>query len=163
VDGVTPMKPLARLLGTLCAAAAVAVVVFTVGMRTKSPVVLDPIRRMNRAFINPRQHDAGRPGAYASLVRHTGRTTGTPYETPVVAEATGSGFVVALPYGSRADWVKNVLASGGATVVHEGETYRVVDPQVVPIATSEVFSRQDRRVHRLFGVDECLRVRALPH
>jgi deazaflavin-dependent oxidoreductase (nitroreductase family) len=155
------MKSLGRLLGALTAVAALVLVVFTVGMRTKSPVVLDPIRRMNRAFINPRQHDAGRPGGHASVIRHTGRTTGTPYETPVVAEATESGFVVALPYGSRADWVKNVLASGGATVLHEGETYRVVDPQVVSIATSDAFSRQDQRLHRFFGIDECLRLRTL--
>ena len=29
--------------------------------------------------------DAGTPGAYASIMHHVGRTSGDPYETPVVA------------------------------------------------------------------------------
>lgn len=86
-------------------------IVFMVGMRTKSPPVLHAVRRFNRAFTNPRaMKKAGTPGAYASVIRHVGRTTGRPYETPVEAFATDDGFLIALPYGSDADWLKNVLA-----------------------------------------------------
>ncbi len=153
-------RVLAVLVGGLCLAAAMLTAVFTLGMRTKSPVVLDAIRRTNRAYVNPRQRDAGTPGAYASLIRHHGRTTGAPYETPVVAEATEDGFVIALPYGSRADWLKNVLASGSATIVHDGATHRLGEPDVVPIDTADqYFSPGDRRAHRLFGTRECLRLR----
>ena len=70
------------------------------------------------------------------------------------------GFVVALPYGLSADWVKNVLASGSATIAHDGSSYDVDRPEVVPLsAVGQQFSPADQRAHRLFGVDQCLRVR----
>ncbi len=101
-------------------------VVFFVGMRTGSPLVRNVVRGFNRAFGNPHQmKTAGTQGAYASVIRHVGRTTGRSYETPLVPFATEDGFVIALPYGSGTDWLKNVMASGSATIVHEGDTYRV--------------------------------------
>lgn len=154
------MKVFAALLGALVFVALAILSVFLFGMRTKSPAVLKAIRRMNRAYFNPRQRDPGTPGAYASLMGHIGRRTGASYETPVVAEATEDGFVIALPYGSQADWLKNVLASGSATIVHEGSAHSVIDPEVVPIETVDAyFSPGARRSHRLFGTRECLRVR----
>ena len=73
---------------------------------------------------------------------------------------TDDGFVIALPYGLSADWLKNVLASGSATIAHDGSTYDVDRPEVVPLSTVEhQFSPTDQRAHRLFGVDQCLRVR----
>lgn len=69
-------------------------VIFTVAMRAKFRPVQDVVRRMNRAMLNPRTMEtAGQPGADASVIRHRGRTTGTPYETPVGALATDDGFV----------------------------------------------------------------------
>lgn len=154
------MKLITVLVGALCVAAAILLAVFTLGMRTKSPMVLDAIRRMNRTYVNPRQRDAGTPGAYASLIRHTGRATGAPYETPVVPVETDDGFAIALPYGARSDWLRNVLASGSATIVHQGRTHRVADPEVVAIETADsYFSPKDQRTHRIFGTRECLRVR----
>jgi deazaflavin-dependent oxidoreductase (nitroreductase family) len=88
------------------------------------------------------------------------RTSGRPYATHVGAVATDEGFVIALVYGSETDWLKNVLASGSATIVHEGSTYRVDEPEVVPIGTAAAYlAVNDRRNHRMFGVDQCLRVR----
>ena len=74
--------------------------------------------------------------------------------------ATEDGFVIALPYGTQADWLKNVLASGTATIVDEGETYLVDLPEVV--LTSEAaqhFPPNEQRTHRLFAVDQTLQVR----
>lgn len=151
------MKALGLLAAALGIAVAVILAVFTFGMRTKSPEVLGAIRRMNRAYINPRQRDAGSRGSSASLVRHVGRTSGATYQTPVVAEAVDDGFVIALPYGSQSDWLKNVLAAGEATVVHEGEEHRVTAPEVRSIADADRhFSASDRWAHRIFGVTECL-------
>jgi hypothetical protein len=48
--------------------------------------------------------------------------------------AIGDQFVIVLPYGPGADWVRNVLAHGSATLVHEGRTVRVDQPVVVPLA-----------------------------
>lgn len=99
------------------------------------------------------------------MVRHVGRASGRAYETPVSAVPTEDGFVIALPYGTNTDWLKNVLASGSATIVHEGNTFRVDRPEVVPASVATpLFSSTDQRTHRLFGVDECLLVRrAEPH
>lgn len=148
------------LVGLIVALAAIGVV-FVAGMRRKSPTVLRTVRRFNRAVVNPRMlSTAGRPGAYASVVRHVGRTTGRLYQTPVVAEPTRDGFVIALPYGTTANWVKNVLASGSATIVDEGGTYRVDRPEIVPLASmADHFPTKDRRNLDRFRVDQCLRLR----
>ena len=58
-------------------------VVFFVGMRTGSPFVRDMVRRFNRAGEPVSDEDGGTPGAYASVIRHVGRTTGRSYATPV--------------------------------------------------------------------------------
>jgi deazaflavin-dependent oxidoreductase (nitroreductase family) len=155
-------SPMLRKVMVLLAGVVTAVlVVFFVGMRRKSPLVQDVVRRANRAVLNPRQlSTAGSPGAYASVVRHVGRTSGRPYATPVGATVVDDGFVVALPYGARADWVRNVLTAGVATLDHEGATYEVDRPEVVPMAEVETwFPADEQRAHRLFAVDECLRLR----
>ena len=152
---------LLRALAGLLLAVLLVGVAFLLGMRAKSRLLLDAVRRMNRAFMNPRQMaTAGTPGAYAAIIRHRGRTSGASYETPVGAVATDDGFVIALPYGTRPDWLKNVLAAGSATIVHEGHAHRVTDLGVVPMESVEsLFPAKDRRTHRMFRVDLCLRAR----
>ena len=78
------------------------------------------------------------------------------------AFATDDGFVIALPYGSQADRLKNVLASGSATIVDEGNTYRVDQPELVPtaVAAPHLPPKEERNL-RLFAVDQCLRVRLM--
>lgn len=94
------------------------------------------------------------------MIRHVGRTSGRPYETPASAVATDDGFVIALPYGPNTDWLKNVLASGSAVIVHEGNTYRVHRPEMVPMSdAAHFFPPEDQRTHRRFRVEECLLVR----
>ena len=85
-------RPIARLVGGLLLALTAIGIVFVVGMRTKSPLVLDTVRRTSRAMKPLALKSAGTPGAYASVIRHVGRTTGRPYETPVGAVATDDGF-----------------------------------------------------------------------
>jgi deazaflavin-dependent oxidoreductase (nitroreductase family) len=123
--------------------------------------VLRPLIRLQRAVINPRQmRSAGQPGAYAAVIRHRGRTSGRPYETPVGAVAVDDGFVIALVYGSRTQWLRNVLANGSATIVHEGRAYAVDQPEVVPMQeVATHFAAGDQRGFRWLGVDEALRVR----
>jgi hypothetical protein len=87
----------ALLIGLLAVSCA-----FVLGMRARSPRLLDAVRRFNRAFSNPRQmRSAGTPGAYASVIRHTGRSSGKPYETPVGAVATEDGFASGSGGSSR--------------------------------------------------------------
>ena len=155
------MRRTGTLAGALSLGLVAAAIAFMLGMRARSRPLLDAVRRFNRAVSNPRQmRSAGTPGAYASVIRHTGRTSGRPYATPVGAVATEDGFVIALVYGWNTDWLQNVLASGSATLVHEGHTFRVDHPEVLPIeAAAAYLSASDRRLHRWFGINQCLRVR----
>jgi deazaflavin-dependent oxidoreductase (nitroreductase family) len=136
-------------------------IAFVVGWRTKSGLVLGPIVWFSKRFMNPAQmRSAGTPGAYAGIIRHRGRVSGTAYETPVGVVPDGDAFLVALPYGSRTQWLRNVLAAGEATLVHEGHTYRVNRPELIPTATVvDRFSSSDQGMFRWLKVDKCLRLR----
>lgn len=150
------------VVGLLVVALVLIGVAFLVGMRRKTPWVLRTVRRFNRALVNPRAlRTAGRPGAYASVIEHVGRISGRVYRTPVVAEPTDDGFVIALPYGTSSNWVKNVLAAGAATVTDEGATYRLERPELLPLAEMiDHFPPGDRRSFARFRVEQCLRLRA---
>jgi deazaflavin-dependent oxidoreductase (nitroreductase family) len=149
------------LLGAVVLAGSTGLVCVVIAMRTKSPRLLGAVRRFNRAFTNRLQlRSAGRPGAYASVVRHRGRTSGRFYETPVVPFATDDGFLIALPYGPNTDWLKNVLADGSAVLVTDGRTYSVERPEVISTEqVKDMFPAKEQRTHRRFGVRHCLLVR----
>jgi len=148
-------------VGALVAGLVLLLLAFVFGMRAKSPVVLRAVRRFNRRVMNPRQmKTAGTPGAYAGFIRHVGRRSGRVYETPVGPFATDDGFVIALPYGTGSDWVKKVLAAGSATLVTEGQTYEVDQPEIVPLGdVVAVLPSKERRNLRLFRVEQALRAR----
>ena len=146
------------VVGTVVGIAVVLLSVLVVGMRWKLPPVLDAVRRMNRSLTNPRvMRTAGSAGTQTSVIRHEGRTSGRTYETPVDIIRTGDGFLIALPYGTRADWVRNVIAAGSATIVSQGESIDVDAPIIA--TTGEVAAQipaKTLRTLRLFGVTECL-------
>jgi deazaflavin-dependent oxidoreductase (nitroreductase family) len=139
-------------------------VIFLLGMRTKSPLVQGPVIWISKRWVNPRQlRTAGRPGAYAAIIRTVGRTSGRRYETPVGAFAIDGGFLISLPYGTRPQWLKNVLAAGGATLVHEGRTWAVDRPELAATAdVAALFPEAERRTQQRFKVDSALRLRAVP-
>jgi deazaflavin-dependent oxidoreductase (nitroreductase family) len=145
----------AALLVVLAASSTV-----VIGMRTKYPPVLNRVRRYLRDVGNPRQmQSAGTPGAHASVLRHTGRKSGKPHQTPITARWTADGFVIALPYGPNTDWLKNVLVNGSATLVYEGGSYACDEPAVIPMTEApHDFSARELRVLRVMGVEECLRL-----
>jgi deazaflavin-dependent oxidoreductase (nitroreductase family) len=150
-------------LGLIVAAFAAIGVVFVVGMRRKSPIVLNTVRRSGRAMKPLVLRTAGTAGSPTAVVHHVGRQSGLEYRTPVVATPIEGGFGVALPYGPNTDWLKNVLHAGRATIVVDGESHDVVDPRVVGIdEIATHFSRGDQRMHELFAVHEGLVVRSVP-
>jgi deazaflavin-dependent oxidoreductase (nitroreductase family) len=156
------MRTLLQSLGGLGLVGLLALVAFTVSFRTKFRPVQDVIRRFNRDVTNPRQlASAGGVGAWASVVHHVGRASGTAYRTPVVAVEVDDGFLFALPYGPGADWVRNVLAAGSATLEHEGRAVTMDHPVLVDrTRTNPFFARRERLMHRLYGVDDFLHVRS---
>jgi len=135
--------------------------VFVVGMRTKNGVVQRAVMGFTKNVANPRTvRSAGTPGASAALVQNVGRSSGRIYETPVGAVAVDDGFLVSMPYGTRPNWLRNVLAAGGATLVHKGVAHRVDRPEIVPLAPlAHAFGPSDQMLHRVFGVNQVLRLR----
>jgi deazaflavin-dependent oxidoreductase (nitroreductase family) len=131
------------------------------GMRWQLPPVVDAVRRLNRSLTNPRVlRSAGSAGSQTSIIRHVGRTSGRSYQTPVDTIPAGDGVLIALPYGTRADWLRNVLAAGSATIVSGGESFDVDEPIIA--ATAEVADQIPARTLRtlqLFGVTECVHLR----
>ena len=64
-----------------------------------------------------------------------------------------------LAYGKRTSWLRNVLASGRATLVTEGETWEVDRPDLVPMDAAERwFTAGDVRSFRRMRVDDALRL-----
>lgn len=152
------MRGFIQAVAVVAGAAAVLGVGFTVSFRTKFRPVQDAIRRLNRAFMNPRMLQiAGTPGAPASVVHHVGRVSGTEYQTPVVVIPAEPGLVIALPYGPDVDWVRNVFASSEATIQHEGAPIRAVRPRLASLPeVDDLFPVKTQLMHRLFGVDDFL-------
>ena len=136
-------------------------VLFVVTMRMKYRPVQDRVRRFARDVGNPKVLKmAGQPGAETSIIRHVGRTSGAAYQTPLEAVETGDGFVIALPYGTSSDWLKNVVAAGSAVLVRDGVEHQVDRPELVPFAVGNpYFSRSNQVMHRIFGVDQFLLLR----
>ena len=85
------------------------------------------LARVNRRLFNPGVVRRGdKP-----VVRHVGRRTGATYLTPMDAHPTTDGFVLVVRYGSRSDWVRNILVAGEAGLVIDGREHAVVAPRLV--------------------------------
>jgi deazaflavin-dependent oxidoreductase (nitroreductase family) len=89
------------------------------------------LARFNLVVTNPvLGHVAKRLPGFA-IVTHTGRRSGREYHSPVNLFRSGDGYVIALTYGSGAQWVRNVLAAGGCTVLTRGRRIALADPRLV--------------------------------
>ena len=117
------------------------------------------LRLFTRAMRPLALRSAGKEGTSTSVVRHVGRRSGRTYQTPVIAARHDDSFLIALPYGERTDWLKNVLAGGSAAIVSNGQTYEVNRPQVIPMMEATTYFRpREQRMHRQFHVDSALQV-----
>ena len=112
------------------------------------PVGDEPAGDAHRGYLSDR-----RPSSFA----HVGRKSGRTYETPIDIIETATGLLIALPYGNRADWMRNVLTAGSATVLTQGERVDVDRPTIVATAdVAALIPRRTMRMLRLFGVNQCL-------
>jgi deazaflavin-dependent oxidoreductase (nitroreductase family) len=146
------------VIGTLIGAVVVFLGLLLVGLRWQVGPVVDFIRRMNRSVTNPRvMRTAGTTQTETSVIEHVGRTSGRTYNTPIDIIPTTTGLLIALPYGSGADWTRNVLAAGAATIVTQDERVAVDRPRVVDVSdVAGSIPRRTMRMLRLFGVSQCL-------
>ncbi len=89
-----------------------------------------------------------------AIVSHVGRRSGHTYRTPVNIFRRGDGYVIALTYGPDSEWVRNVLAAGGADIETRGRRLHVVDPEVARDPARSLVPKPVRVPLRLANVDE---------
>jgi len=120
-----------------------------------------PIRTLSRWFGGIGNLFAGtRIFPLWAIVRHTGRTSGKAYATPVVAFHTSDGFIIPLPFGDATQWAKNLFAAGGGSVRFAGKEYAVTEPEIVEReAIADHFPRLVRFVARRIGLRQFVVVR----
>jgi len=82
--------------------------------------------RFNRRVLNHLTRPLARHVPGFGVIIHRGRRTGRIYETPVNVFRCTDEYVVALTYGARADWVRNVLAAGACDLITHGRSLRLV-------------------------------------
>ena len=93
--------------------------------------------RLNKRLVNPIQMLwAPRLPPWAVIV-HRGRRSGAEHRTPVLAWRSGSTLYVVLFYGSRAQWVRNVLAAGGGEVIRVSRRRRFAGVRIVRDPSAE--------------------------
>ena len=86
------------------------------------------------SLINPlARRVAGRFGSLVEL-EHIGRRSGTTRRTPIRAFRRGNRVVAGANFGSEADWVKNVLASGHARMLLRGRILLLRKPELVALS-----------------------------
>ena len=89
-----------------------------------------------------------------AIVSHVGRRSGRTYRTPVNLFGRGDDYVIALTYGADSQWVRNVLAAGGADIETRGRRLHLVDPEVVRDPARSLVPKPIRVPLRLVNVDE---------
>jgi deazaflavin-dependent oxidoreductase (nitroreductase family) len=67
-----------------------------------------------------------------SIIYHTGRKSGHAYRTPVEAIFLGDEVLIALVYGRKTDWLKNILAQGGCSIYYKLQMYEATTPVILP-------------------------------
>jgi deazaflavin-dependent oxidoreductase (nitroreductase family) len=122
---------------------------------------LEVIRPFTTRVVNPvTRLVAGRLPGFAilhQLGRHSGRT----YDTPMNVFHHGDAYLFALTYGSRVDWVRNVLAAGGCTMTTRGRHVRLVEPELIVDAHRRLVPQPVRAFLGVLRVTEFLRMRAV--
>ncbi|NKQ59126.1 nitroreductase family deazaflavin-dependent oxidoreductase [Amycolatopsis sp. K13G38] len=97
------------------------------------------------------------------LVRHRGRKSGKPYETPIaIIGSTADAVYIGLPWGRRTDWVRN-LQAGGGTLAWKGRTFSIAEPAFVD--KQRVLAETSglrREVTRRWGLNDYLRLMVRP-
>jgi len=95
------------------------------------------IKKVQR--IHQRLYDSGLGwlvGWLILLLRHTGRTSGKAYATPLQYEKIGEAYYIGAGRGTKADWFRNICANPQVTVSVGRRTFAalaepVTDPQKV--------------------------------
>ena len=110
------------------------------------------LARFNRRVTNRLGAPAATRLPGFGLIEHTGRRTGRAYRTPVVAFRRGARYMIAMPYGRRTDWARNILASGGCTLTTSRGRIRLTKPRLLVAASNRPVPALPALILSLLGV-----------
>ncbi|MEP9392160.1 nitroreductase family deazaflavin-dependent oxidoreductase [Gordonia sp. VNQ95] len=96
------------------------------------------VATINKHVTNPIQRRWAPHLAPWAVVVHTGRRSGRRYETPVLAWVDGETISIVLAYGRDTDWVRNVLAAPGCSIIRRDKHFRLVRPGIIPADSPDV-------------------------
>jgi deazaflavin-dependent oxidoreductase (nitroreductase family) len=122
--------------------------------------LLDRIRTLNKHGINRLMiRIAGRRFGHFAVLTHRGRKTGKTYRIPIIAEPEDRGFVIALTYGRKTDWLANVFSAGGCSLRWKDREYLLTRPEYVDRETGlRAFPPLFRGGLRLLGIRDFIRL-----
>ena len=98
-----------------------------------------------------------------AVVRHRGRRSGRMFATPVAIGHRGDALFIPLPFGTGADWLRNVRSAGGCVIRWNGAEHEMTDPEIVDEAVGvAAFNAAERWALRRLGIRGILRLRFAP-
>lgn len=113
------------------------------------------VAKFNRRITNPIACSVAGSMPGLGILEHVGRKSGKRYRTPLNIFSTKDGYIVLIGYGLESNWVKNVLASGTATIRTRGKTVAVADPRLVSKAEgANLVTPRSRPFYRVFPYNE---------
>jgi deazaflavin-dependent oxidoreductase (nitroreductase family) len=121
---------------------------------------MNQIRTFNKHVLNPILGRIARSahGPFA-IIRHVGRKSSRPYETPVIVFPFAGGFVLALTYGKEVDWYRNVRAAGRCVVIWHQREYAVEKIEEITLAEAQPLLHQpERTILRLIKTQHFIRM-----
>ena len=92
-----------------------------------------------------------------AIVHHKGRRSGKSYRTPILAFPTETGFLFALTYGRKVDWVRNLKASDSGVLEYKSEKIPFTGVKLRKYDEA-LFPRWARRSLRRVSVEDCILV-----
>jgi deazaflavin-dependent oxidoreductase (nitroreductase family) len=120
------------------------------------------VARLNRAGLNHLTRHVAPYIPGFGVVEHRGRRSGKLYRTPVNVFRAPGGFRIALTYGADAEWVRNVLAAGGAVLHTRGRRFAVDGPRLEHDERRRAMPVVVRQILGLLDVSDFLRLHAAP-
>ena len=120
----------------------------------------DRVRQFNKRVLNPQMMKIARSSwTPLAIVRHVGRRSGKPYQTPIIVKPVRGGFAIALTYGRAVDWYQNVVAAGRCTIIWHGKEYATGKPEPIdPERGLRIFPFPERLILRLLGTHDFVRL-----
>jgi len=88
--------------------------------------------QINKRFFNPKALVSEK----WEVITHVGRSSGETHRTPLGSWEVDGTRVFVIVYGSRSDWVQNILSSGRATLETGGQIEELGSPRLISGATA---------------------------